>query len=235
MQGVLTQDELTACIQKARDQAVSVEHLLMADSHIRQAQIGPALARFFGVACKPFNAARIWSELLHGALKRDFVESQGWMPLEESPDGLLIMCLDQESVRTARAVSQVYPRTTKFAYCVTTQTEFEETLAQLFGISGSGNHSIDQMLADMDSPAEHDSRDDSAIESAAADNELVKFVNKVIIDAHNLKASDIHIKPMPGNAKTGIRFRIDGCEWLSVSAVFWLLNAVLIPLRRSIT
>jgi len=77
LQGVLTQDELTACIQKARDQAVSVKHLLMADFHIRPAQIGPALARFFGVAYELFNAVRIRSEVLHGALKRDFVESQG--------------------------------------------------------------------------------------------------------------------------------------------------------------
>jgi hypothetical protein len=50
---------------------------------------------------------------------------------------------------------------------------------------------------------EHDSRDDSALESAAADNELVKFVNKVIIDAHSQKVFDIHIV-MPGKAKTGI-------------------------------
>ena len=49
-----------------------------------------------------------------------------------------------------------------------------------------------------------------ADESAAADNELVKFVNKVIIDAYNQKVSDIHIEPLPGKAKTGIRFRIDG-------------------------
>ena len=194
----------------------------MADVHIRPVQIGPALARFFGVAYEPFNAARIRSEVLHGALKRDFVESQGWMPLEESSDGLLIMCLDPESIRAARVVPQVYPCTTKFAYRVTTQTEFEKTLAQLFGISGSGNHSIDQMLADMDSPAEHDSRDDAALKSAAADNERVKFVNKVIIDAHNLKASDIHIEPMPGEAKTGIRFRVDGTlhPYIEVPAQF---------------
>ena len=32
----------------------------------------------------------------------------------------------------------------------------------------------------------------------------------MIIDAHQQNASDIHIEPMPGNLKTGIRFRIDG-------------------------
>ncbi len=51
---------------------------------------------------------------------------------------------------------------------------------------------------------------DDALESAAADNELVKFVNKVIMDAYKQGVSDIHIEPMPGKLKTGIRFRIDG-------------------------
>ena len=43
--------------------------------------------------------------------------------------------------------------------------------------------------------------------SLAADNELVKLVNKVIIDAYNQGASDIHIEPYPGKGKTEIRFR----------------------------
>src|SRR3954451_2732123 len=46
--------------------------------------------------------------------------------------------------------------------------------------------------------------------SAAADNELVKLVNKVIVDAYNHGASDINIEPYPGKAKTEIRFRKDG-------------------------
>ena len=207
--GVLTQAELTICIQKARDEAQSVEHLLMADYRIRPTQIGPSLSKFFGVPYEGFNASRIRSEMVHGALKRDFVIQQGWVPLEEAPDGLLVMCIDPEAVRNSRVVPQVFPRISKFAYRVTTQTEFEKTLGQLYGAGNEGG-SIDQLLADMDTPAEHDSADDSALESAAADNDLVKFVNKVIIDAHNQRASDIHIEPMPGKAKTGIRFRIDG-------------------------
>src|SRR5204862_51448 len=46
--------------------------------------------------------------------------------------------------------------------------------------------------------------------SAAAANELVKLVNKVIVDAYNQNASDIHIEPYPGKAKTEIRLRKDG-------------------------
>jgi type II secretory ATPase GspE/PulE/Tfp pilus assembly ATPase PilB-like protein len=220
-EGVLSQDELFHCIQKARDEVQSVEHLLMADYRIRPAQIGASLAKFFGVPYEAYNAGRIRSEMLHGLLKRHFVEQQGWLPLEDTPEGLTIMCVDPEAVRGARVVPQVFPKVSKFAYCVTTQTEFEETLNQLFGAGNEGG-SIDQLLADMDSPLENDANDDSALESAAADNELVKFVNKVIIDAYKQKASDIHIEPMPGKAKTGIRFRIDGSllPYIEVPAQF---------------
>jgi type II secretory ATPase GspE/PulE/Tfp pilus assembly ATPase PilB-like protein len=46
--------------------------------------------------------------------------------------------------------------------------------------------------------------------SAAADNELVKLVNKIIVDAYRMGASDIHVEPGPGKAKTQIRVRKDG-------------------------
>ncbi len=220
-QGVLTQQELLQCVQQSRDEGRSVEHMLMASYRIRPAQIGPSLAKFFGAPYEPFNSGRIRSELLHGALKRDFIGQQGWIPLEDSPEGLVIMCLDPEAVRGARVVPQVFPRMARFAYRVTTQTEFEETLVQLFGAGNEGG-SIDQLLADMDSPLDGEFSDDTALESAAADNELVKFVNKVIIDAYHQKVSDIHIEPMPGKAKTGIRFRIDGTlqPYIEVPAQF---------------
>jgi type II secretory ATPase GspE/PulE/Tfp pilus assembly ATPase PilB-like protein len=161
------------------------------------------------VPYEPFNATRIRSEMLHGPLKREFIEEQGWIPLEESPEGLVIMCVDPEAVRGSRVVPQVFPRITQVRYRVTTQTELKETLGQLFGAGAEGG-SIDELLADMDGGPIDDGGNDDSLESAAADNELVKFVNKVIIDAYNQKVSDIHIEPMPGKLKTGIRFRIDG-------------------------
>jgi type II secretory ATPase GspE/PulE/Tfp pilus assembly ATPase PilB-like protein len=208
--GVMTEAELHQCIEDARGTGQAVEHMLIANHHIQPAQIGHSLAKFFRVPYEPFNPGRIRSEMLHGVLKRDFVIGQGWLPLEESPEGLVIMCVDPEAVRNSRVVPQVFPRVNRFAYRVTTQAEFQDTLAQIFGVGVEGG-SIDELLADMDGGGPmDDSINDDSLESAAADNELVKFVNKVIIDAYNQKVSDIHIEPMPGKLKTGIRFRIDG-------------------------
>jgi type II secretory ATPase GspE/PulE/Tfp pilus assembly ATPase PilB-like protein len=208
--GVISAAELQDAVGKAREDAKPVEHVLMSKYSIRPAQIGPSLAKYFGVPYEPFNAGRIRTETLHGPLKREFITEQGWIPLEESPEGLVIMCMDPEAVRGSRIVPQVFPRYSKFAYRITTHTEFEETLAQLWGADESGGASIDELLADLSAPMDDESGEEGDAVSAAADNELVKFVNKVIIDAYNQKVSDIHIEPLPGKAKTGIRFRIDG-------------------------
>ena len=208
--GLITDEELAHCVQEARTLAQPVETLLTEKFGLKPAQIGAALSKFFNVPYEPFSAGRIRAEALHGILKREFVEEQGWIPLEESPEGLIIMCLDSEAVRGSRIVPQVFPKITKFAYRITTHWDFQQSLAQLFG-AAVDTSTIDQLLADMDgAPIDDGSGDESSLESAAADTELVKFVNKVIIDAYHQKVSDIHIEPMPGKLKTGIRFRIDG-------------------------
>ena len=206
--GVMTPDELTQAVKKAREDAQPVERVLMADYSIRPAQIGPSLAKFFGAPYEPFNPGRIRVEALQGALKREFVIEQGWIPLEESPEGLVLMCTDPEAVRNSRIVPQIFARASKLAWRVTTQTEFDQTVEQLWGAADAGS-SVEDMLADLSAPTDEDGDIDAA-ESAAADNELVKFVNRIIVDAFNQRASDIHIEPLPGKAKTGIRFRIDG-------------------------
>ena len=212
--GLVTSDimsaaELEHCLQQARKQGLTVEHVLLTDFQVRPAQIGPSLAKFFAVPYEAFSEGRIRSEALHSALKREFSEEQGWIPLEESPDGLIIMCLDPEAVRSSRIVAQVFPRIRKFSFRVTTRFEFMQTLSQIFGVEAESG-SINDMLADMDSSPLDDASNEDSLESAAADNELVKFVNKVILDAFHQGVSDIHIEPMPGKLKTGIRFRIDG-------------------------
>ena len=207
-EGILTSDELQQCVQKAREAGQSVEQTLITDFRLQPAQIGASLAKFFSVGYEPSNPGRVRIEGLQGPLKREFIEEQGWIPLGESPDGLVVMCLDPEAVRGSRVVPQVFPRFAKYVYRVTTKTDFDATVAQLYS-EGEGA-SIDELLADLNAPVDDEGGDDSSLESAASDNELVKFVNKVIVDAYHQRVSDIHIEPLPGKAKTGIRFRIDG-------------------------
>lgn len=208
--GLITADELATSIRHSREQGKSVEALLMSHLHLKPGQIGASLARFFGVPYVPFQASRLRLEALHGKLKKEFVLSHQWLPLEEGPEGLLVMTLDPEAVKSGKQVPMIYPQYSRVVYGVTTLAEFEDTVSQMYSAGAGSTLSIDDMLADLQDSKTDEVIDDKSVVDAAADNELVKFVNKVIVDAYQQGASDIHIEPLPGKLKTGIRFRIDG-------------------------
>ena len=206
--GLLQATTLAQLLEQARSEGVSSEAALLRHG-LAVADIGQSLAQFFGAPYAPYRPDRLRMEALHGALKRDFVLSQGWLPLEETQDGLQVMCLDPEATRSARMVGQVFPRMRQIRYLVATQQEFVQTVEQMYG--AQEETSVDSMLAGLSDGLEmEDDNSDAALSSAAADNELVKLVNKIVVDAYHQGASDIHIEPQPGKAKTQIRFRIDG-------------------------
>ncbi|HRK39716.1 MAG TPA: GspE/PulE family protein [Burkholderiaceae bacterium] len=207
--GIVTADELTQCVQTARAQSVPVEKALMSELGVTAAQLGSSMARFFQTIYLPFDAKRLRSDALQGKLKREFVQTHHWIPLEDTPEGLLVMTLDPEDVRNSRIVQQVFPQFAKCVYAVTTVAEFEQTVEQFWGAQAVEG-SVEDMLADL-VPVETEAESvENNLATAAQDNELVKFVNKVIVDAYRQGASDIHFEPLPGKAKAGIRFRIDG-------------------------
>jgi type II secretory ATPase GspE/PulE/Tfp pilus assembly ATPase PilB-like protein len=122
---------------------------------------------------------------------------------------MVVLTTDPERLRGSRVVNNVYPKG-KVNYRVCCNREFTLALDQLFGATTNAidRESIGDLLSDM-----QDDGGDEAVEdmkSAAADNEVVKLVNKVIVDAYQQGASDIHIEPYPGRGKTEIRFRKDG-------------------------
>ena len=216
--GHLSAAELEAAGRKARDRKVNTEDVLLDDMGIALADVGAAIARCFNVAYEPFRGDRIKPVDLLRNIKRDFVEQSHWLPLEETEEGIVVMAIDPEQTRASRVAHNVFPNK-KIAFRATTHRDFQRTIDQYFEASLDLG-SVDDLLMDL---GEED-LDASVAEdiSAAADNELVKLVNKVIIDAYKQGASDIHIEPRPGKVKTLIRFRKDGTlvPYIEVPASF---------------
>src|SRR6266496_5769199 len=207
---VISAAEFELAARSARKKAVDVETVLIEEFQVKIPAIGAALAKFFGVPYEPFKPDRIKPMDLLKNLKRDYVESNQWVPIEEAKEGLIILCLDPERVKSSRIVQNVFPGR-KLAYRVTTLKEFRETLKAFYGAEAADTGDIGDMLSDLeeDEVVGVEVGGEDGV-SAAADNELVKLVNKIIIDAYNQGASDIHIEPYPGKGKTEIRLRKDG-------------------------
>jgi type II secretory ATPase GspE/PulE/Tfp pilus assembly ATPase PilB-like protein len=209
---VIAAGELDLATRTARRKNKNVEDILIDEFQVKPQAIGAALAKFFGVEYEPFKPDRIKPVDLLKNIKRDYAESNHWIPLEDTKAGIVVMSTDPERVRSSRMVDNVFPRS-KIVYKVTSQRDFDQTLNQIFGAESAagGGESIGDLLSSLDEDEEGGGAGAAADEvSAAADNELVKLVNKIIVDAYNQGASDIHVEPLPGKAKTGIRFRKDG-------------------------
>jgi len=217
---VLSAEELELATRTARRKSLDLEDVLIDEFRVKPAAIGAALSQFFGVRYEAFRQDRIKPLDLLKNLKRDFVESSLWVPIEETQEGLVLLTTDPEKVRASMVVSNVFPRH-KLVYRVCTQREFNATLDQYFGAKAGDSTSVGDLLSTMDGETDEEGGfvDDVSL---AQDNELVRLVNKIIVDAYSQGASDIHIEPYPGKGKTEVRFRKDGTlqNYISVPAAY---------------
>ncbi|MGZ5781353.1 MAG: ATPase, T2SS/T4P/T4SS family [Burkholderiaceae bacterium] len=207
-EAIISAPELELATRSARRKNMDMEDILIGEFQVKLPAIGQALAKNFGVAYEPFKPERINPVDLLKNIKRDYVEQNKWLPLEDSKEGLIILAIDPEQVKSTRVVTNIFPKA-KPVYRVTTNREFQQTVDLFYGIQGDTG-SVSEMLQGMGEDDDEAGDAAAADISAAAENELVKLVNKIVVDAYRQGASDIHIEPRPGKDKTLIRFRKDG-------------------------
>lgn len=227
---LVTADELDEAGRTARKRGISVEKVLVDEVGVSMTDLGNALAKFFGVPYEPHRPERMKPMDLLRNLKREYSESNQWVPVEETKEGLLIVSPDPEKIRQSKIVTHVFPRH-KLRYAVTTEPEFKDILNSFFGYGGDAGDIGDLLEGLGEDEYEDASGANKEDLSAASDNELVKLVNKIIIEAYHQGASDIHIESYPGKGKTQVRFRKDGslAHYIEVPASY--RNALIARLK----
>jgi type II secretory ATPase GspE/PulE/Tfp pilus assembly ATPase PilB-like protein len=216
---VMSGAEFELATRTARRKGIDVEDVLVDEFQVKTESLGKALSSFFGVPYEAFRADRIKPSELLKNLRREYVESSHWLPIDDTTDGLVILTTDPERIQASRVVNNIFPKH-RLIFKVCPQREFKATLDAFYGGNAGGvgdtttvfedTGTMDDLLTAMGGDEEESSSVSQEEVSAAADNELVKLVNKIIVDAYKMGASDIHIEPMPGKGKTGIRLRKDG-------------------------
>ena len=110
---------------------------------------------------------------------------------------------DQEAVERIKFATQLSPEWVIVEY---------DKLAKLLSASGaSANDAIESLAdADFDFDVTDDTSEQESAESVAEveDAPVVRFLQKMLIDAINARASDLHFEPYEYNYR--VRFRVDG-------------------------
>jgi hypothetical protein len=103
---IMSAGEFELASRQARKKAVEIETVLTDEFQVKLQSIGEALSKFFGVPYEPFKADRIKPMDLLKNLKREYVESNGWVPVDDAKEGLSILCLDPDVAHRGERVPE---------------------------------------------------------------------------------------------------------------------------------
>lgn len=172
----------------------------------KSADIAAAASTEFGVPIVNIDAIDLEPDVLK-LVKESLVRKHNTLPLFKRGNRLFIAVSDPTLLQSIDEV--------KFHVGMSTEAILveEDKLQRVINSSMAGN---DTTLADL-SDGDYDDLDyvdeESEIKDDSSDSDIddapvVRFVNKVLLDAINKGASDIHFEPYEKNYR--VRFRIDG-------------------------
>src|SRR5688572_8241333 len=184
---VIGAEELELAQRSARRKNLDLETVLIDEFKVKLPDLGSALSSYFGVPYEPHKQDRIKPPELLKNMSREFCQTNHWIPVEDSKDGIVVVAIDPEKTKASKMVNNVYPKS-KITFRITTNREFGSMLDLMFGGGGGMGMAdvgdIGDILGTLDdeegAPVEGAADD---VANAANDNEVVKLVNKVIVDA----------------------------------------------------
>jgi type II secretory ATPase GspE/PulE/Tfp pilus assembly ATPase PilB-like protein len=229
---IISNKDLALAMPRARKAKVSVESVLMSDFNVSKEDIGKSLANFYNTRFIPFNdKMMIPGELLKG-LKVGFLRTNVFVPVAQM-DGKVVVAMENPNYLPARDAIKRIIKAKDFEYCVSLKDDIYQMIDMFFDIKRGEllpqSGSIEDILGQLETGV--DDFDDEIGGVDEEDSAIVQLVNKMIVDAYNRGASDIHIEPRHGKAHALIRIRIDGACQLYQTLPYTYKRAIVSRLK----
>lgn len=227
--GMITDAQLNlALAQQRQDRSVPLGELLVRMGVVSREDLQVALARKMGYPLVDVDAFPIEADALR-KLSYSVASRLSVVPLLVR-EGRLVVALDDPARRRAAVDEVEFSAQMKVVPVLAHSRSIDSVIYAAYdkiGAVGGPRATFDDAaiplnfdLNDTDKLVEtlekegHErslgGHDDADKPIEQSDNSLVRLLNNMIIEAHNDRASDIHIESYPGREKIRIRFRKDG-------------------------
>jgi len=137
-------------------------------------------------------------------LKYDYLRRELWLPLEKTAEGITVLVDDPQNLPKRDMIEQIM-KTKAITYVRASEPDIYKFLDHFFALEESVGQS--RLPDGKAAKAPTASKTEIVTES---DSVIVKLVNKIINEACERRASDIHIEPDVKDQDVKVRFRIDG-------------------------
>jgi type II secretory ATPase GspE/PulE/Tfp pilus assembly ATPase PilB-like protein len=220
---LLTKKELQQAIEEARENQIPVAAVLTENFNILKKDIVASLGKFYNVEAVEYDPGQpIPGDLMMG-LKVPFLKHNFWVPLGSEEGKVLIAIDNPHDLQRIGEITSLFPGR-PLNFCVALKQDILDYIT-LFTQEEKQLAEIDEILLQAREEAEEIVEAETAI--GEEDSTVVKLVNKIVLDAHERGASDIHIEPYPGKENTDVRIRIDGDCMLYQTIPFNYKSAVI--------
>lgn len=208
---LLSQSELEAAVATARDTQRTVEAVLMDTYKISKKALGQSLSTFYKCPFFEFSERLTVAPALLKNINLSYLKANHWVPLRGSDKMVEILIDDPQAFQKVQDIKRLFPlQEVKFVVGLRediarvlntigaerTPTARKDAIATILALSGGQSQEKKETTTDF------------AIDEN--DNVIIRLVNKMILDAYQSGASDIHIEPYGEKRETVIRFRVDG-------------------------
>lgn len=219
---ILTQKELDKAVADARTRKDLIETILEKELKIPKNEIGKSLSKFYNIPFIRYNEnTPIPGDLIAG-LKVSFMRKNLWVPLRIE-DGKIIIVIDNPyDLQKINEIKSLFPGK-KIKFYVSLKQDILDFII-LFTHDEKQLSAIEEILSQLQE--EEDDIEEAQTLTGEEDSAIVQLVNKIIIDAYDKRASDIHIEPAPGKESTLVRLRVDGACSIYQSIPYNYKNAV---------
>jgi len=218
--GIITEEELTQAIAKARKTQIDVEAILMVDFKLQRKDLGKSLETFYGLPYFPYSDTVILPAEMMVGLNRNFLTKNYWIPIQKDGDKVTLLINDPLNPDRNQNIRQIFPKK-EIEYKIGLKVDIidflNSSLGEDFSATDSSETTLEGMstllsaLKDEQGDVEVDQEeDDGANAISETDSTIVRLVNKVLIDAYDQGVSDIHIEPGIGKESIMVRYRKDG-------------------------
>ncbi|MBW1997264.1 MAG: GspE/PulE family protein [Deltaproteobacteria bacterium] len=208
---IITMKELEIAIANARKAKKPVESVLMSDFNVSREDIGKSLSSYYKTRFIPYDEKMVIPGQLLSGLRPSFLRNNVFVPVSQVGNKVVVAMENPDFLPARDAIRRLIPGR-DLEYCVALKEDIFKMIDLFFDVKRSDlmqdSGSIEELLGQL---AGADEEYDEEVERVSEeDGVIVQLVNKMIVDAYNRGASDIHIEPKSGKSNAVIRFRIDG-------------------------
>jgi type II secretory ATPase GspE/PulE/Tfp pilus assembly ATPase PilB-like protein len=205
-QGVLKQGQLN----RWQDEGKSIDDIIRTvkiHCDLSQDQLGHSLSLFYQV---PFIKYDLDKYHLHPSsenINLSYLKKNN-IVLLESNDGKTLLVLDAPNDANKLLEVEMIVGQQDYEICVGLKEDILSYLGESSSHSGAVLDNLGDILNEFDVEEETDESEEELLtEETPA---VVKLVNRLLVDAKRLDASDIHIEPGKGKTPSRVRMRVDG-------------------------